>query len=319
MRVSPGSRARFLAALGALPLAAGRARTADAQSTGPIRIAATANDTYAEAYYADAQGAFKNAGLDVAIQTFATGAPVTAAVAGSAADIGIAGAPAIGAAKSRGVPFIFIASGGLYTPSRPATVIVVATDGPIASARDFEGQNVAVGGIKDANWLGASAWIDAHGGDSTKVKFIELPYAEMGPAIKRGTVAAATISEPSQTRAIRSGGLRVFAHHFDVYHPPMMVGGWFTRTQWLADNPDAAKRFVAAIYGIAKWANANPSASAPILAAASKIDEETMRTMIRCQYGERLAPSMFQSQLDLAYKYKILDRAIDGSELIATI
>jgi NitT/TauT family transport system substrate-binding protein len=312
-------RARFLATLATAPLVAGLPRAAGAQTVAPIRVAATANDTYAEAYYADALGAFKKAGLDVEIQTFATGAPVTAAVAGAAADIGIAGAPTIGGAKSRGIPFAFIASGGLYTPNRPATVVVVAADGAIKSARDLEGQNFAVGGIKDANWLGASAWIDANGGDSTKVKFIELPYAEMGPAIKRGTIAAATISEPSQTRALRSGGLRIFAHHFDVYHPPMMVGGWFTRTQWLADNPAAAKRFVAAIYSVAKWANAKPNESAPILAAVSKIDDETMRTMIRCQYGESLRAAMFQSQLDLAYKYNILEHAMDGNDLIATV
>jgi NitT/TauT family transport system substrate-binding protein len=313
------SRAKFLTALAAVPLAASVPRTVAAQGSGVLRVAATANDTYAEAYYADALGAFKKAGLDVELQTFTAGAPVSAAVAGGAADIGIAGAPTIAAASLHGIPFQYIASGGIYTTDHPTTGIVVATDGPIKSARDFEGQNVAVGAIKDGNWLAAVAWIDEHGGDATKVKFVELPFAEMGPAIKRGTVVGGTLPEPSQTRAMKTGGLRMFAHHFDAYGKRTMIGGWFARADWIAANIATARRYASVIYQIAKWANRNPGESAAILATVSKIDDETTRTMIRCQYGESLNAALVQSQIDLAVKYKVLDRAVAASDILAKI
>jgi NitT/TauT family transport system substrate-binding protein len=312
-------RARLLRALAAAPVAAAFPRAARAQSASTIRVAATANDTYAEAYYADELGAFKKAGLDVAIQTFTAGGPVTSAVASGAADIGIAGPPTIAAATLHGIPFLYLAAGGLYTADRPATGLVVAADGPIASAKDLEGQNVAVGAIKDGNWLAASAWIDAHGGDSTKVKFVELPFAEMGPAIKRGTIASGTIPEPSQTRAMKTGGLRILGHHFDVFGQRIMIGGWFARADWIAANPVLARRYATVMVQMAKFGNAHPADSAPLLAAVSKIDDETMRTMIRCQYGETLTPGAFQSQLDLAVKYKVIDRPVDGSDLIAKL
>ena len=311
------SRGRFLIAA-AVPLAASIPRALAAQSGPGVRVAATANDTYAEAYYADALGSFKKAGLDVEIQTFTAGGPVTAAVAGGSADIGIAGAPTIAAASLHGIPFQFLAAGGIYTSDHPTTGIVVATDGPIKTARDFEGQSIAVGAIKDGNWLAAVAWIDTHGGDASKVKFVELPFAEMGPAIKRGTIAGGTLPEPSQTRAMKTGGLRMFAHHFDAYGKRTLIGGWFARAEWIAANAATARRYAGVIYQTARWANARPAESAPILANVSKIDDETMRTMIRCHYGESLTPALVQSQLDLSVKYGVLDRAVAARDILAT-
>jgi len=295
-------------------------RAAYAQAAPPaLRVAATANDTYAQAYYAEALGAFAKAGLAVEIQTFTAGGPVTSAVASGAADIGIAGAPTIAAASLHGIPFQFIACGGLYTADHPATGLVVASDGPIRTAKDLEGQDVAVGAIKDGNWLAASAWIDAHGGDSAKVRFVELPFAEMGAAIKRGTIASGTIPEPSQTRALKSGDLRVLGHHFDVFGQRIMIGGWFARAEWIGANAALARRYAGVMVQMARFGNAHPAESAPLLAAVSKIDDDTMRTMIRCQYGESLTPGSFQRQLDLGVMYRVLDRAVNASDLIAKI
>lgn len=316
--MSHPSRAGAVAALAAASLAGALPRAVRAQAA-PLRVAATANDTYAEAYYAQDLGLFTKAGLAVEIQTFSAGGPVTAAVAGGAADIGIAGAPTIAAATAHGIPFLFLCPGGIYNSDRPGTGIAVAADAPIKSAKDLEGKTLAVGAIKDGNWVGAVAWIDENGGDATKVKFVELPFAEMGPAIKRGTIAGGTLPEPSQTRAFKTGGLRMLCHHFDVFGKTMMIGGWFARAEWIKANAALARKFVDVIYATAKWANAHPDESAPILAKYSKIDDDTMRTMIRSAYGEALSPAMFQSQLDLSTKYKVLDQKFNAADLIAKL
>lgn len=307
------ARAGFLAAVSAAALTP----PALAQSQ-TIRVAATANDTYAQAYYALDMGFFKQAGLDVALQTFTAGGPVTSAVAGGAADIGIAGPPTIAAGRMHGVPFLYVAGGGVYSASHAATGIVVAERAPIHSGKDFNGKTLAVGAIKDGNWLAACAWIDEHGGDSSTVRFVELPFATMGPAIKRGTIDGGTIPEPSQTHALASGGLRVAAHHFDAYGRETMIGGWFAREEWLKANPTLARRYAEVMVRTAKWANRNPAASAPILAKYSKIDDETMRTMIRSRYAEGLNPGLFQRQLDLSYQYKVIEQQISAVSLIDT-
>ena len=79
-------RSLFLAALPAAYAAT--ARPARAQGLTPLRVGATANDTYAEAYYAQDLGIFTKAGLAVEITTFTNGAAVSSAIAAGALDVG---------------------------------------------------------------------------------------------------------------------------------------------------------------------------------------------------------------------------------------
>jgi len=168
-----------------------------AQTLAPLRVAATANDTFAEAYYAQDMGFFKKAGLNVDLQTFANGASVTTAVGGNAADVGISNPVGLAGAFSHNAPFVLIAGGGMYSSKAPTTVMCVAKDSPLKTAKEFEGKTIAVSGLKDLTQLGAVAWLAQSGADTSKMQFVEIPFAEMGPALVRGTIAAAVISEPS--------------------------------------------------------------------------------------------------------------------------
>ena len=79
-------RSSFLALIAAqLSLGA----TASAQTPAPlIRIGSTPNDSYAEPFYAEDRGFFTRDGLNATVEPFATGAGVTAALAGNAIDVG---------------------------------------------------------------------------------------------------------------------------------------------------------------------------------------------------------------------------------------
>src|SRR5450432_904162 len=104
-------------------------RAADEPLT--VRVAATANDTYAEAYYAQERGEFRKAGLNVELTTFANGASVAQAVVGGAVDIGISNVVQIGTAVEKGIPIRYFAGGGLYSTDEPTSALAVAQDSPI--------------------------------------------------------------------------------------------------------------------------------------------------------------------------------------------
>ena len=72
----------------ALALASGASPATSQTEMTTLRIASTPIDVGAEVYYAQALGMFKQAGLDVQIQSIDNGAAIAAAVAGGAADIG---------------------------------------------------------------------------------------------------------------------------------------------------------------------------------------------------------------------------------------
>jgi NitT/TauT family transport system substrate-binding protein len=98
-----------------------------------------------------------------------------------------------------------------------------------------------------------------------------------------------------------------------------MIGGWFCTTDWLQKNRDLARRFVAVMYDTARWANSHPDESGAILAKYSKVDPAVIKSMSRAPYGTSLVPSMLQSVIDLAYKYKVVDKRYAASDVIARI
>jgi NitT/TauT family transport system substrate-binding protein len=308
-------RSAFLATLPLLPVVASTGRALAQSAT--VRIGATANDTYAEAYYAQDRGFFANAGLTVELTTFTNGAAVSAAVAAGALDVGISNPVQIANAVAHGIPFVFFAGGALYSTAAPTTVLCVANDGKIRTPKDFSGQTIAISALKDITDLAKTEYLQKNGVDPASVRSIELPFAEMGPALARGTVAGAVISEPSLTSAIESGDAHVFAKVFDAFAPRFLISGWFTTKDWYAKNTAVAKRVAATLYQTARWANANQDESAKLLAAHSKVSAETAATMTRCIYAETITPALIDPLLQISYQAKLTDRLVTGAELIA--
>ena len=309
-------RAAFLAALPLLPAVAS-ARRADAQNTATVRIGATANDTYAEAYYAQDKAFFTAAGLDAPITTFTNGAAVSAAIASGALDVGISNPVQLANAVSHGIPFVYFAGGAYYSTSAPTTVLCVAANSKIRSPKDFAGTTIAVSALKDLTDLSKSVYLEKNGVGADTVKTTELAFAEMGPALERGTVAGAVISEPSLTNAVQSGQARVFAKVFDALAPRFLISGWFTTKDWYAKNTALAKRMQATFYQTARWANANHDESGKILMKYSKVSPDTIAKMTRCVYAETITPQLIDPLLAISYKAKLTDRLITGAELIA--
>ena len=309
-------RAAFLAGLPLLPAVVSAAR-ADAQAPTTVRIGATANDTYAEAYYASEKGFFTAAGLNAPITTFTNGAAVSAGVASGALDMGVSNPVQIANAVANGIPFVYFIGGAYYTDAAPTTVLCVAKDSKIASPKDFEGQTIAVSALKDLTSLATIVYLQKAGLNTDNVKTIELAFAEMGPALQRGTVAGAVISEPSLSGALANGQARVFAKVFSALAPRFLISGWFTTKDWYAKNTALAKRVQAVFYQTARWANADHAESGEILMKYSKVSPETIARMTRCIYAEVLTPALLDPLLQISYKQKFTDRLITGAELIA--
>lgn len=309
-------RKRFLATTAAA-LAVTGANRALAQSI-PLRVATTASDSYAEALYGVDEGLFAKAGLAVDLQILASGAAITTAVAAGAADVGVTNPLPLLAAVAHGIPFVYICAGALINFDEGS--LCVSPDSPIHTGKDFDGKTIATSSLADINVVAIKAWIDRSGGDSSKARFVEMPFAQMGPALQRGIVDAAPIVEPALSVAKRAGSVRVLLPPmYSVFGPGFMVAGWFCRSDWLQNNRDTARRFVGAIYDSARWANAHADESAAILAKYAKLDPQVLKTMSRAPYATSLTPNMLQNVLDLAYQYKAVDKRIAPADVIAKV
>lgn len=309
------NRARVVAALGALPALA--AAPALAQAGSPVRMAGIPAESYCEPYYAADGGFFARAGINADVQTFSTGAAITTAVAGNALDVGIADTIEVGNAINHGIPFAYFCGGMLYVSEAPTSQLCVAANGPIKGPKDLEEQTIAVNGLKSTFEITTREYLRASGVDLATVKFVEIPTQAVVAAVLRGTVAAAMVAEPFISAA--GSDLRHLAKPLDWCAKRFYINCWFAKREWLAANDETARKLVGALYATARWANASHAATAAILTQHTKLDLDQIRVMNRAVYATSLEPRLVQPLANLAYRYNLLDRALDAAALIARV
>jgi NitT/TauT family transport system substrate-binding protein len=310
------SRSRSLALLGAAASLAW-ATPLRAQSA-KLRIAAVPTDSYAEPYYINDGGFFSRAGIDVEINVFGTGGQIATAVAGGALDVGIADPIQVGSGFIRGVPFGFFAGGMMYSTDEPTSELCVSKTGPIKTAKDLEGKAIAVNGVKSMAEFATRDWIRDNGGDPAKVTFVEIPPAAVPPALQRGTVAAGMVSEPNLT-IVADFDIVPLGKTYDACAKYFYIDLWFARREWIAANQETVRKMVGAIYEGARWANTHRPETLAILAKYAKLDVGKLGKMHRASYDTQLDPKKIQPPLDIAWKYKALERQLDANQLIVRV
>jgi NitT/TauT family transport system substrate-binding protein len=300
-------------ALGFGAIAPAAAQTAPAPA--PLRIGTTPSEVAGEIFYGVDGGFFKRAGLDVQIEMLPNGGAVASALAAGAVDIGLSDVMSIINAHAHGLPFVYLAPGLVSSITAPTFAVVVAGTSPIRDPKDIRGV-MAVSGLNNIAQIATAAWIDRNGGDSKAVKFIEMPFPTMLPALAAGTIQASSANEPWITAAADAGD-RVLLETKNPIAPVFMLGGWATTKDWLLANPATAARFVAALRAIAQWANTHHDDSAPILAKYAKIPPATIMHMRRGDFAERFDPALIQPVIDAAAKYGVIAQPFRASEIIA--
>jgi ABC-type nitrate/sulfonate/bicarbonate transport system substrate-binding protein len=272
-----------------------------AQTLTTVHVMTVPVDSGAEVYYAKDMGFFAKAGIDIDIQTGANGGAVAAAVAGNAIDIGYSDMVSIASAVGRNVPFVVVAPAGMSESSAPVNLLMVSANSSIHTAKDLDGKIVAGSGLGTISGYGPRAWIEANGGDLSTVKFVELPFPQMQPALDAGRVDAITIAEPFLSVARKTE--RVIGAPYDAIAKEFIVGAYFTNASWAKDHADVLNRFIGAIHEAAVWANANHAKSAEILLKYAKMDPDVAASMVRVHYGESLNPAWLQPVINVAAKY----------------
>ena len=308
------SRHTFLLGGTLVPLAAAAAA---AQTVPAVRIGCNATDLYLQPYIAQDTGAFTRAGLSVSITPFANGAANAQAVIAGAVDTGPADMIQIANAHNRGIDLAFYAGSGLYTSAAPTIVLCVAKTSTMKNPKELEGGTIALVALRSLTEVAMREWLRLNGVDSAKVKFYELPYAEMGAALTRGVVDAAFIGEPFLTAA--APAVRRIGTPNDSIAPSFYLSAWFARRDWLAANADVARRLRQAFYDTARFANAHHDETAQTLATYAKVEPELTRTMNRITYATSLDPAQMQPVLAAAERYGLLERPVAARDLIAAV
>ena len=297
------TRARLLAMASGAAVMGAFASPVRAQTGQALRVGILSAESAAEAHYANDLGYFTKAGLDVTITTMSNTPSIVAAVVAGALDIGYTTIDSVSSIHSHNIPLVVIAPATDYID--PGTVntagVLVRPDSPIRTAKDLKGKTIASPALHSLGTTGASAWIDANGGDSSTVSYVEIPFPAQPAALAAGRVDGIFEVEPFFGSA--SKNFRVLFSGYSAISKHFMLNLWVATPDWARAHADLVSRFVSVIHDTAVWANSHHEQSGAILAKYSNIPVETIAAMARSHYAEEMTPAIMQPGIDASAKY----------------
>lgn len=309
-------RATLIQGLGLLAATGGPALAADEKPLKTVSFITTVADDMRSFLYAQSSGLFRQAGLELTFTPAATGAVVAQAIVGGAADIGKASITSIIAAYARGLAFAVIAPGLSYRKEDPTAGILVKADSPLKTVLDLQGKTVTCSAIGDIAYLGLRSLIDKAGGDSSTVKWIEMPFPAVSAAIQEGRVDAGLMGEPAMMQDIKAGKIRYFVDELTGYSRPILEVVYFTTRDWAAKNRATVAGFTKAILQASAYANTHVAETVPLLLPLTKMDPKVAMDMRHGYSATTFDPGAIQPVIDLMAKYKSIPKTFDARELL---
>jgi NitT/TauT family transport system substrate-binding protein len=291
-----------------------------AQTGAPLRVAAIPIIGAAQVSVAKDMGFFAKAGIDVEIQPMLGSSAIASAVISNSADIGFSAVDTLATAHSKGVPLVIIAPASEYLSTSPANdaELILPANSTVRQAKDLNGKTIGVNSLSGISVLSTRAWIDGNGGDSSTVKFTEIPFATMPVALETGRVDCVQVTEPFIAAAKKNGRFLASAVNGSIANR-YLITAWFTTPQWAAAHPDAVRGFAAAIRESATWIDQKTNAAkrTELLSKYTKIDPAVITSMIPPHFGQQVTPPQIQPLLDIDAKYNKFP-AFPAQEIIYT-
>lgn len=257
------------------------------------------------------EGIFKKHGLDVTVTKATTGAAAVPSVMNGSVDIAYGNLISTIQGRSQKLPIISIATsdGAADEKKSDTNWVMVRKDSEIKDVKDLAGKTVAVNALNGLVELITRGTIDELGGDSSKVKFTEIPFPEMLGALEAGRVDAISQTEPFRTIGTQTpdnvalipvgsiGGTR----------PGLIVDTYFTSESFLGKNAEAVKRFRDSIYEAQKLATDKPEVARDAIAKNLEIPKPILDSMNLPQWAsETISEEDYTYMTDLMEKYDLL-------------
>jgi len=311
--------ARRLAVALALALAIVLPATTSAQSGPPIRIGAGPDDPSVPLLYAAQNGMYAKAGLNVEIVRLAGAAAVAAALAGGSLELGKGAPVTVVQAIAKGLPFTIIGSAGSYTMGSMQVGLVVLKDSPIKTAKDLNGKTLAGISLQDQNVVSTLAWMDKNGGDSSSLKYVEIPASASLAAMEQGRVIGSALYEPVLTSAIESGKVRVLADTYEAIGNHWPVAVLFGPTKWIDAHRDEVRRFLNATQEANLYVAQHEADMGPLEAQyGGVVDPALFGKMHHATRGVPMDPGDLQPVLDVLLKYKLIAQPMKAQDIICS-
>ena len=223
--------------------------------------------------------------------------------------------PIVALAYDHNVPLRMVAPAGIYSSDNPTSGLVVLKNAPIRQAADLNGKTIGVRDINNMNYYAAKLWIDQHGGNSSSVRFVEIPETQALEALSTGRIDAAALANPGFYDAVHGPVARMLAPTYDAIAKTFLIGVYFTSDAYAKAHPDIVRKLSAVLTATGKWANANRAQSAKILEKYS--GAPVPPAIPRVTYATSLRVEDVQPVLDVLLTVGAIRKPIRAADLFA--
>jgi NitT/TauT family transport system substrate-binding protein len=264
------------------------------------------------------QGIFERHGLKIELEETQGGAATLPALINGDVQVGGSNVVSLLIAESKGLPIQAIAPG---TSARGAGqddfgALLAAPESGIKQARDFEGATIAVNTLDNIAEVVVKAALEKEGADPSKVKLIEVPFPEMGPAMERGDVEGAFSIEPFVSTSVQ-GGAKVVNYSYVATEPDMQVGAYAVARDFAQENAETVDSFKAAVAETAEYVTGNEQEFRDYLSEKAEIDPKLAKRMALPQWTQELNIESLQNTAELMQKYDLIKEPVDAQNLVA--
>jgi ABC-type nitrate/sulfonate/bicarbonate transport system substrate-binding protein len=284
-----------------------------ANATETIRVGTLPITTQLPLFTAMDKGYFKEAGLDVQVQTFVAGAPLLQALNVGAVDV--AGAVNIGTfleAESQGFDDVVIAGdAGTGTDIHSGiTLLEVRKDSGINDLKDLAGKRIGLPNLRSLNWAYHLEYLNRNGVNTSTIHWIEVGTPGAPAAVLTRQVDAADMVEPFATVGLQSGEAKGLYNCFAAIAPGGLISVQLTQRKWATANADTVRRFVTALKRAFDYNEAHQQEARERLTKHTKINEALANKISWPISKLSVEPKDLQIPMDLSVKYGLLKKAI---------
>jgi NitT/TauT family transport system substrate-binding protein len=290
-------------------------RAARAQTLEKIRLCGVPTDDMTPIYYALKTGLYQRAGIDLEIVTVANGAVSTAGVVGGAYELGKASPTQSVIAHRRSLPVVIIANGAIWTVRTNWSQILVAADSSIKTGADCNGKTGSAANLNDVSQFCVMKWVDMNGGDSRTIKWVEIPGSAAAAAIAEHRVDFALLNEPLLSAALESGKVRILGNGFATVANRFLASAYLAQPDWASKHIELVRAFGRVTYAAAAFTNGHEPETVALMSEVTKIPAAVYAKMARIEGATTSDPSLLQPIIDLALRYKAIDRSFAVREL----
>jgi NitT/TauT family transport system substrate-binding protein len=209
-------------------------------------------------------------------------------------------------AISQGVPLEIVAQGPIVSPDPRKDNAGLLVGRGITRVGELAGKTVAVNALGSFSELAAERSIDLAGGDSSKVKFVELPIPQMVAAVKAGTVAGAAISEPFLSEGKAAGLKDLMPILYRVFpDAPMVV--YVTSTSYASSHPQVVREFANAMTTANATLSTSPATLKSVGAHVAKMTAGQIANVILPTYVPTpVSLDALKNVMKVMMEYKVL-------------